>query len=398
MTADRAPRAVVVGGGIGGLAAARGLQLAGWSVRVLERATALEPLGAGISLWPNAGRALRDLGVHLPAGPGGTPTGGGIRSRDGRFLARTHAERFPDRYGAPLQAVHRAELHGALLASLAPGTAVLGAPVLEVESDSDSVRVRHGGGEERAELVVLADGLSSTARALVTGPGPRPRYAGYTAWRAVAPAGVEPAGLGGATESWGRGERFGIVPLTDGRLYWFATANVPEHGRSPDGEHAEVLRRFSDWHAPIPDVVRATARGEVLRHDVYDLRPHPRSYISGRLVLLGDAAHAMSPDLGQGACQAIEDAATLRALLPAGGDVDAGLEAYDRLRRPRARRIAGRSAQLGRLGQLEGRLTSAARDLVVRWTPDPLTERQLDGVLRWRPPSAPGAGRTASRS
>ena len=274
---------------------------------------------------------------------------------------------------------------------------VLGAPVLEVESDSDSVRVRHGGGEERAELVVLADGLSSTSRALVTGPGPRPRYAGYTAWRAVAPAGVELAGPGGATESWGRGERFGIVPLTDGRVYWFATANVPEGERAPDGEHSEVLRRFSGWHAPVPDVLRATAPADVLRHDVYDLRPHPRSYISGRLVLLGDAAHAMSPNLGQGACQAIEDAATLSALLPPGSDVEAGLGAYDRLRRPRARRIAGRSALLGRIGQLEGRLTSAARDLVVRRTPDALTERQLDDVLRWRPPRDHAPGSTALR-
>ena len=176
------------------------------------------------------------------------------------------------------------------------------------------------------------------------------------------------------------------MPLADGRVYWFATANVPEHGRASDGEHAEVLRRFSGWHAPVPDVVRATAPGDVLRHDVYDLRPHPRSYISGRLVLLGDAAHAMSPNLGQGACQAIEDAATLGVLLPAGGDVAAGLAAYDRLRRPRARRISGRSALLGRIGQLEGRLACAVRDLVVRWTPDALTERQLDDVLRWRPP------------
>lgn len=388
MIPGRAPRAVVVGGGIGGLAAARGLQLAGWTVRVFERAAALEPLGAGISLWPNAVRALGDLGVRLQAGPDGAATGGGILSRGGRRLARTRPERFPGRYGAPLLAVHRAELQEALLAALAPSTVVTGRPVLEVEGGSDAARVRHSGGEERAELVVLADGLHSAHRPLVAGPGPRPRYAGYTAWRAVAPAGAVLAGPDGATESWGRGERFGVVPLTDGRVYWFATANAPESDRAAGGERAEVLRRFSGWHAPIPDVVRATAPGDVLRHDVYDLRPHPRSYVNGRLVLLGDAAHAMSPNLGQGACQAIEDAATLRLLVPAGGDVETGLAAYDRLRRPRARRIAGRSAQLGRIAQLEGRVTSAVRDLSVRWLPDALTERQLDDVLRWSPPPA----------
>ncbi|SDF73744.1 2-polyprenyl-6-methoxyphenol hydroxylase [Blastococcus aurantiacus] len=397
MTSDRAPRAVVVGGGIGGLAAARGLQLAGWSVLVLERAAALEPLGAGISLWPNAVRALQDLGVHLPVRTDDTATGGGMRTRHGRWMARTHAERFPDRYGAPLLAVHRADLQEALLGALAPGTVVTGTPVLGIDGGPDSARVRHGAGEERAELVVIADGVRSAARALVAGPGPRPRYAGYTAWRAVVPAGAVRARLDGATESWGRGERFGIVPLADGRVYWFATANAPEGEHAVGGEHAEVRRRFSDWHAPIPEVVRATCAGDVLRHDVYELRPHPRSYVGGRLVLLGDAAHAMSPDLGQGACQAIEDAAALRVLVPVGGDVDAGLAAYDRLRRPRARGIARRSAQVGRLGQLEGRVTSGARDLAVRWLPDVVGERQLDGVLRWRPPPAVVPGGAGSR-
>ncbi len=392
MSTGRVPHAVVVGGGIGGLAAARGLQVAGWSVRVLERAPALEPLGAGISLWPNAIRALRDLGVQLPTGQAGSVSGGGILGRDGRRLARTDPSRFPDRHGAPLLATHRADLQDALLAALAPGTVQPGTRVLEVVGGPDVAQVRHSGGEERADLVVLADGLGSAGRSVVAGPDPRPRYAGYTAWRAVVPAGAVVPGSTGATESWGRGERFGVVPLADGRVYWFATANTPEGGRAPDGEHAEVLRRFRGWHAPIPDLLLATAPGDVLRHDVYDLRPHPRTYVRGRLALLGDAAHAMSPNLGQGACQALEDAATLGALLPAGGDVGAGLAAYDRLRRPRARRIAARSAQLGRVGQLEGRLATALRDLVVSSTPDAVTARQVDGVLRWRPPSATRSG------
>ncbi|MGY2128014.1 FAD-dependent monooxygenase [Blastococcus sp. SYSU DS0617] len=378
----------MVGGGIGGLAAARGLQLAGWSVRVLERAADLEPLGAGLSLFPNAVRALAALGVELPAGR--PPGPGGIRAGDGRWLSRTDPAVYPERYGAPLLAVHRADLQEALLAALGPGTVVTGARVLDVEDGPDVARVRHSGGEGRAELVVLADGLSSTTRSLVAGPGPRPRYAGYTAWRAVVPAGAVTVRLDGATESWGRGERFGIVPLADGRVYWFATANAPEGGQAADGEHAEVRRRFSGWHAPIPDVVGATAPGDVLRHDVYDLRPHPRSYVGRRLVLLGDAAHAMSPNLGQGACQALEDAATLGSLLPAGGDVDAGLAAYDRARRPRARRIARRSAQVGRIAQLDGRFSSAARDHVVRRTPDLVTRRRLDDLLRWDVPARLG--------
>ena len=161
------------------------------------------------------------------------------------------------------------------------------------------------------------------------------------------------------------------MPLADGRTYWFATASAPEGQRAADGEHAEVLRRFSGWHAPVPELLRATDPGAVLRHDVYELYPHPRPYVRGRLLLLGDAA-------------------TLGSVLPAGADIDAGLAAYDRARRPRARRIARRSAQLGRVAQLDGRLTSAARNLLVRSAPAPLAGRQFDGLLRWSPPAPPG--------
>jgi len=203
--------ALVVGGGIGGLAAARALQLAGWTVRVLEQAARLEPLGAGISLWPNGVHALNLLDVPLPAKS--SPAGpGGLRGRDGRWLSRTDSATYPARYGAPLLAVHRAGLQHALLASLSPDTVVTGARVTGLEPRPDGVLVRHDGGARRAELVVLADGLASPTRHLVTGRRPRARYAGYTAWRGVTSSDASLPQFSGATESWGRGERFGLGP------------------------------------------------------------------------------------------------------------------------------------------------------------------------------------------
>ena len=383
--------AVVVGGGIGGLASARALQLAGWAVQVLERADRLDPVGAGISVWPNAVHALRALDVLLPV-PTSDPGVGGVRTSRGRWLSRTRPGTFPARYGAPLIAVHRAQLHQALLASLAPDTVVTGAHVSRVRQQPSDVRVEHTRGAARADLVVLADGLASGTRHLVAGPRPRARYAGYTAWRGVTRPAVDVPDVRAASESWGRGQRFGIVPLSDGRTYWFATANAPEAQHADGGEHAEVLRRFATWHAPIAQLLHATDPAGVLRHDVYDLRPHPTSYVRGRLVLLGDAAHAMTPNLGQGACQALEDAATLGRLVSAGrhmGTVlDADLARYDALRRPRARVTSTRSRQLGRLGQLHGRGTTTARDLLVRAIPAGVADRRLDSTLRWRAPSA----------
>jgi 2-polyprenyl-6-methoxyphenol hydroxylase-like FAD-dependent oxidoreductase len=381
--------AVVVGGGVGGLAAARALQLVGWTVQVLEQAPRLDALGAGISLWPNAGRALQALTVpfHHPGVPSAQS---GLRTSSGRWLARTDPSTYPARYGAPLVAVHRAELQQALLDSLEPGTVITGARVTHVAQGSAHPRqvvVEHSRGSHQVDLAVLADGLNSTTRHLVTGPRPRPRYAGYTAWRGLTRPDAGLPAAGGATESWGRGQRFGIVPLADGRTYWFATANAPEGQHAQDSEHAEVSRRFAGWHPPISDVVQASAPDAVLRHDVYDLRPDPGSYVRGRLVLLGDAGHAMTPNLGQGACQALEDAATLGALLQHQSDVDSALRGYDVLRRPRAQGISRRSRQVGRIGQLSGRATTTARNLLVWVTPAALAERQYDGTLSWKEPS-----------
>jgi len=383
--------ALVAGAGIAGLSAARALVQAGWRVQVLEQAARLDPVGAGLTLWPNAVRALDALGVPLREGAS-RPGTSGLRASSGRWLSRSDTTGYPARYGAPLVAVHRADLQQALLDSLPADTVILGARVADLHQDAAGATVEHGAGPSRADLVVLADGLTSATRHLVAGAAPRPRYAGYTAWRGVTEPGAHVPDLRGTTESWGRGERFGIVPLADGRTYWFATANTAEHRRAPGGaagEHAEVLRRFRGWHAPVAQVLAATAPGSVLRHDVYDLQPDPTTYVRGRLVLLGDAAHAMTPNLGQGACQALEDAATLGALLRTEADVDPALARYDALRRPRAQLLTRRSRQVGAVAQLSGRPATTARELVMRATPGSVAERQLASTLDWSPPALP---------
>jgi len=378
--------AVVIGGGIGGLSAARALQQAGWSVQVLEQAPQVEPLGAGISLWPNALLALDVLNVPRPAH---TPSTGvsGIRTSSGRLLSRTDPDSFAARFGAPLITVHRADLHESLLTSLLPRTVITGARVTRVERHASRVTVQHTHGPSSADLAVLADGLASSTRHLVAGSRPRVSYAGYTAWRGVTDFGAGLSPLHATGESWGRGQRFGLLPLTDGRVYWFATANTAEGQRASDSEHTEVLRRFAGWHAPIGRVVQATDPTAVLRHDVYDVRPAPSSYVKGRLLLLGDAAHAMTPNLGQGACQTLEDAATLGALVRPGAELDSALRRYDASRRPRAELIARRSRQLGRIGQLQGVGSTTVRNLLMRAKPHQLSDRQLAETLRWQPPA-----------
>jgi 2-polyprenyl-6-methoxyphenol hydroxylase-like FAD-dependent oxidoreductase len=193
-----------------------------------------------------------------------------------------------------------------------------------------------------------------------------------------------PEPLTGGAITWGRGEEFGFTSMSGGRVYCFGAAVLPEGGAAPDGEWAEVRRRFGSWPDPIPALLDSVPEDGVLRHDIYTLPPLS-GYVSGRMVLLGDAAHAMTPTLGQGGCQALEDAVVLAECLGGVPDLAAALARYDRLRRSRTQRVARRSARLGAVGSWAWPPAVMARDLGARLLPTALALRSLKPILDWRP-------------
>jgi 2-polyprenyl-6-methoxyphenol hydroxylase-like FAD-dependent oxidoreductase len=206
------------------------------------------------------------------------------------------------------------------------------------------------------------------------------RYGGYTAWRGISPVVGEPGRL---TESWGVGERFGLVDIGSG-TYWFATANLPEGDRDdPSARKADVVRRFSEWHAPIGTVLDATPGSAILRNDVYFLDPLPR-WSRRRIVLLGDAAHATTPGIGQGAAQAIEDAIVLTNELGQTSELAQALTRYESIRRPRAELTLKLSRRADRAAQLTNPLGRRLRDLLIRHTPDRVQRRALGPLIHHR--------------
>ncbi|PKV89739.1 FAD-dependent oxidoreductase [Streptomyces sp. TLI_146] len=377
-------RAVVVGAGIGGLTAAVALHRRGWQVTVCERAPEPTAVGAGIVLAPNALRAFDTIDFDVTRAAGSAaPAALGLRRPDGGWLQRADTAALTARYGTPPLAVHRAALTEALAADLPEGTIRYGAAVTAVDgvdAMADRPVVRTPSGDFTADLVVAADGIHSPLRRRHHPAHPGLHYSGETAWRTVLPAdGPAPAA---AAETWGRGERFGVVPLADGRVYLYATAVAPE-GYRPADPRAELLRRYGTWHDPIPALLERVDPAALLQHDLHDLAaPLPR-YHQGRLAWLGDAAHAMTPNLGQGGCQAIEDAVVLAHLLDGADvtDTPAALAAYSAARCARTDALRIRSRRAGRIAALTHPFAVAARDFAVRATPARTTRRAMDDLF-----------------
>ncbi|GLZ80615.1 monooxygenase [Actinorhabdospora filicis] len=360
-------RALVIGGGIGGLTAGVALNKAGIETTVLERTSRLEPIGSGISLWPNAFAALDAVGVGDAVRAAGTPqVNSAIRDHHGKVL-------IPDaNHHGDLYVLHRALLSEALEAALPAGALRLNSEVGAVRANRDGVEVDTAHGTERADVLIAADGIWSRVRTALW-DAPAPVYSGASAWRMISDLPDLPI----SGESWGDKARFGYTRLPGGKVYAFADLAVPAGGHEND-----LAQRYAGWHAPIGEILAAADPASLIRHDIHHLPPLA-SFVdgTGRVALLGDAAHAMTPDLGQGAGQAMEDAVTLAACLRRDGV--AGLWSYDDARRARVQGVAADSLRLCRLFTA---LPGWAARLALRSAPKSSMEKRMGALLGWRAP------------
>ncbi|MET3164733.1 UNVERIFIED_ORG: 2-polyprenyl-6-methoxyphenol hydroxylase-like FAD-dependent oxidoreductase [Arthrobacter sp. UYEF10] len=320
--------AVIIGAGIGGLSTARALTRHGWSVTVVEQAAALPTSGTMLGMWPAAMKALDDIGVdasrrtdgwaHIAAGAGTrlwTPSGRTLVTAPG---------------GADLNLVSRP----ALLAALARDIDV-----------SFNTQVVDPGQINDAELVVGADGTFSRTRLRMFGDRFRARSLGAVAWRGTAKGAVAEYG-----ETWAPGALFGITPAGPDATNWYACIRADQ---TFDGPHLpQILNHFGSWHRAVRELIDRIEEGAILHHGLFEA-PKLASYTTGRTALVGDAAHAMAPFLGRGACEAIVDGTTLGRSAAQAPSVEAGLAAFDKERRARTQLLVLASRLMGRFAMLD---------------------------------------------
>ncbi len=393
--------AVVVGAGMAGLATAGALARAGWQVVLLERGERVAAPPTALVLWPNGRRALAALdpdgGWSAIASP--LPDGG-VRRPDGQWLVTPR-----DRAGAgPAPAVvHLEDLYDALVAGLGDRVEIrTGCTVTKVRTGR-RLRpvVSDGRSTFEADLVVAADGIDSPIRRALA-PEAVAVGSGFAAWQAVIPGyrvpRLTPEQAAGG-ETLGAGYRFVSIPLGDraagkGGVYWVATAAGAPRPEPPATQLALLRRWFAGWHAPVADLLAATHADDLVPQEVRELRPLPRAYGfcsgPGGVVLLGDAAHAMPHHLGQGACLAFEDAATLRSLVAEaapGEQLTTAIGEYSRLRRPRTTSVVRQTRRMSAVVQARGRLALRARDAALsHMRPRILGGRPHSPTADWTPP------------
>ncbi|PTT68820.1 FAD-dependent monooxygenase [Arthrobacter sp. HMWF013] len=394
MTGTAQQRAIIIGAGIGGLTAALALAGKGWDVQVMERTPELKPVGYALAMAPNAQRALDAIPggivakIHALAALQGD---GGIRNARGAWLSRNDSAVALERYGHPFVVVRRAELVGMLHSLLPQGYLRLGTAATAVNADDGGVTLDTGE-VLRGDLVVAADGIHSRTRPALFPGHPAPAFAGLTAWQAVIAADGVGTYIG---TTWSSGGEFGMLPMTDGWLYVFAEAAVdaPMLRGGHGDEKAELTRRFGHLYAPIPDVIARIDGSSILRTDIHTMRVPLPSFHVGKVAILGDAAHAMAPNLGQGACQAIEDAVTLAYCVTSAGTVGGGLADYTAARLPRTSLMVRRSEALARLATARHPLARALRNGLLRamgLLGPSAALRQADFVMRWDHPAVSG--------
>jgi FAD-dependent urate hydroxylase len=329
-------KAIIIGAGIAGLTTGIALRRMGYTVEIYEKTSKLRPAGAGISLWSNGIKVLNWLGLgDAIAQIGGEMNEMEYRTHTGELLSHINLQPLFQKVGQRPYPVSRTDLQELLLNAFGKDQVKLKSRCVAVEENEDSVSaIFEDGSQATGDLLIGADGVHSTVRAYVAGKEIDSCYADYVNWNGIVPASPDLA----PPDSWmiyvGEGKRASMMPISDNRFYFFFGAPMAKGTTVEPTQRQDELRElFTGWCTPVQNLIEQINPHETNRLEIGDLDPLEK-IVKGRVALIGDAAHATTPTLGQGGCQAMEDAEILtRYLITTNISVPDALQRYETARK-----------------------------------------------------------------
>ena len=367
-------KATIVGGGIAGLTVAVGLEKYGFDYQLFEATSEFKTAGAGIILSPNALFVLDRLGLYDEIAEAGHPLRFfNVTDEEGELIQKNDTTY--SLHGKTYEAIgiHRATLQKLLLSNIDRPKLNLGHSLEKIDLNQSSLHF-HNGKVVKSDLILGCDGIHSATRKVIF-PEVSLRYSGQTCWRGIAQLSMEDDQLPQQAEMWGSGVRFGFVPISKEQVYWYATAVTPagQKDQSSAQTKQNLASLFKNFAPHVLKIIDATEN--TMRHDLIDFPPL-ESWSKRNILLVGDAAHAMTPNMGQGAAQSIEDAWSLVNVLQMHTDLQDVFTAYENARLEKANSVNKLSWRIGQMTNPTNRLICNMRNRLLRFAPQAAAEKQ----------------------
>jgi len=367
----------IIGAGIGGLTTALTLEQKGLNVELFESSAEIKPIGAGIIIANNAMQVFQKLGIEDKIEKAGNKISY-MKITDTQLnnLSVVDLSAYENKYGVHNIAIHRGELQKILANEIGLENINLSKRLLKIEKEELFKLTFDDNTTIESKLLIGADGIKSVVRSQLFEESTL-RNANQKCWRGICEIELPEKYHNELNEVWGRGKRFGFVKISDKKIYWYALAN----SKNVKYDEVNLLEMFGEFHNDILNVISATTKEQIILSDIIDLKPI-NTWQKKNVCLIGDAAHATTPNLGQGACQAIEDAYILGKLLDDGIAIEDTFVQYERLRKNKAHAIVNTSWTVGKMAHIESNIGVRIRNMIMKNLSKSANKKQMDMIFK----------------
>lgn len=366
----------ILGAGIGGLTTALMLKQKGLNVNIFESSAEIKPVGAGIILANNAMQVLRKLGLQDEIEKAGNMISYmKITDPQLKNISVVDLTEYEKKYGVHNIAIHRGELQEILANAIGSDNIKLSKRLSKIEKAKLFKLTFEDGSTMESKFVIGADGIKSVVRNQLFDESTL-RNANQICWRGICEMDLPKNYHNELNEAWGKGKRFGFVKISAKKVYWYGLTN----SKNVKTDQVNLTGLFEEFHIDILNIISSTLREQIIISDIVDLKPIDK-WQKGNVCLIGDAAHATTPNLGQGACQAIEDAYVLGKLLDNGIAIGDAFKKYEDIRRKKAHTIVNTSWSIGKMAHIENGVGIWLRNFVMKNLLNSANKKQMDMVF-----------------